>query len=284
MKYFEKLPIISYNGFNVRNIMALAALTDQTKANKSVFYPYQMKDYDRADVLSDKYYDHPDYAWLIWMANGVVDPYYDMMLSDPDFNKYIEDKYGSMEASTEKIMFFKSNWRDDPTEITVSQFESLPSSSKKYFGPILDVNLRIHSYKRRQKDLVAATNIIVTINLQSTSLFQIGEIVKSDTGEATVTYSEAGIITCQHVFGLFEPGQKITGQISKNVDTIKIPQTNENTITIISRNIPLEEYIYWEPVNAYQYEYEKNENKRDIRLIDNRYKQTIGNELKRVFS
>jgi hypothetical protein len=283
MKYFDKLPVISYNGYSVRNIMALATLSERTKSDKTSFYPYQMNDYDRADVLSHKYYDNSDYAWLIWMANGVVDPYYDMMINDSDFNKYIESKYGSMEAAIEKILYFRSNWRDDPTEINIAQFDLLPANSKKYFSPVLDVNLRVHSYKRKAKDLIASTNVIITIQLNSDAEFTIGEIIKSDTGEGTVAFSQGSVVTCQHVFGAFEPNQTIVGQKSGSVGTIKIPQANEQSVTIVSRNIPLEEYVYWQPINAYQYEYELNEDKRDIKLIDNRYKQTINNELKRVF-
>jgi hypothetical protein len=283
MKYFDKLPVISYNGYSVRNIMALATLSDRTKSDKTAFYPYQMNDYDRADVLSHKYYDNSDYAWLIWMANGVVDPYYDMMINDSDFNKYIESKYGSMEAAIEKILYFRSNWRDDPTEINTVQFDMLPANSKKYFSPVLDVNLRVHSYKRKAKDLTASTNVIITIQLNSDAVFTIGEIIKSDTGEGTVTFSQGSVVTCQHVFGAFEPNQTIVGQKSGSTGTIRTPQANEQSVTIVSRNIPLEEYTYWQPINAYQYEYELNEDKRDIKLIDNRYKQTINNELKRVF-
>lgn len=283
MKYFDKLPVISYNGYSVRNIMALAALSERTKADKTAFYPYQMNDYDRADVLSYKYYDNSDYAWLVWMANGVVDPYYDMMINDSDFNKYIESKYGSIESAIEKILYFRSNWREDPIEINTVQFDMLPASSKKYFSPVLDVNLKVHSYKRKAKDLTVSTNAIITIQLNSDAAFTIGEIIKSDTGEATVTFSEGSIVTCHHVFGSFEPNQTIIGKKSQAVATIRTPQANEQSVTIVSRNIPLEEYLYWEPVSAYQYEYELNEDKRDIKLIDNRYKQTINNELKRVF-
>jgi hypothetical protein len=283
MKYFDKLPVISYNGFSVRNIMALATLSERTKSDKTAFYPYQMNDYDRVDALSHKYYDNSDYAWLVWMANGVVDPYYDMMINDSDFNKYIDNKYGSMEAAIEKILYFRSNWREDPTEINTVQFDMLPANSKKYFSPVLDVNLKVHSYKRKAKDLIASTNVIITIQLNSNAEFTIGEIIKTDTGEATVTFSEGSIVTCQHVTGTFESSQTVVGQTSKNTATIRVPQANEQSVTIVSRNSPLEEYTYWEPVNAYQYEYELNEDKRDIKLIDNRYKQTINNELKRVF-
>lgn len=283
MKYFDKLPVISYNGYSVRNIMALAALSERTKSDQTAFYPYQMNDYDRVDALSHKYYDNSDYAWLIWMANGVVDPYYDMMISDSDFNKYIEAKYGSMEAAVEKILYFRTNWRDDNTEINTAQFEMLPANVKKYFSPVLDVNLRVHSYKRKAKDLTVSTNMIINIQLVSDATFTVGEIIKSNTGEATVTFSNQSTVTCQHVFGEFQPGQEVIGMTSGVTSTIRTPQANEQSVTIVSRNIPLEEYLYWEPVNAYVFEYETNEDKRDIKLIDNRYKQTINNELKRVF-
>lgn len=49
-------------------------------------------------------------------------------------------------------------------------------------------------------------------------------------------------------------------------------------------NLPLGERIYWEPVTFYDYEFQKNERKRRIRLIDKKYKTTLEEALRNVLN
>lgn len=262
MKYFENLPLISYDGFPARNITSVAAISEATKKQRAVFYDYTLEDFMRPDTLSNLYYDSPDYTYLIYLANDVVDPYYDFNISDSSFEKFIENKYGSAEAARSRIIFWRSNWRSDTREISSAVYELLSAKKKSYYSPVLDVNLRVHSYKRKQKDLQCSSNKITLLNLSSPVIVEVGQVISG----AEVIATSGDTITV------------------KNLTT---PITSVEGSTVVSSvdlavSITAEEMEFWEPVDFYTYEYEKNEQKRNLRLIDNEYKTSIERELKRV--
>ncbi len=78
----------------MRNIVANARLIDDVLAKYEVFYPYRIRDRQRADYVAYKYYGDPNYTWLVYLSNNIIDPYYQWPLSDPDFNKTIQVSRG----------------------------------------------------------------------------------------------------------------------------------------------------------------------------------------------
>lgn len=280
MKYFEKLPIISYNGFTARNLMARAALTNDTRDSRSLYLPYSLEDDMRPDTLAQAYYDNPDYAWLVWMSNNTIDPYYDYYLNDSDFDAFIAKKYGSIEAAMGEPAFYRNNYMNDSTTLTPTAFDNLPAAYKKYYRPLLDSTLRVSAYIRKKRDWVVNTNRIITFTLTTALVdtFQVGErieVTNDSSINAYVTYADSTTVTCQHVNGTFIPGRSIVGKTSNATAAI-------SDVTVISVAIPEEEYVFWQPITKYDYERELNDQKRNMKLIDNRYKQTIENELRRV--
>ena len=164
MNYFNKIPTIIYNGQVAKNLLARAKLSDQTMKNKNAFYPYTMDENDRADTLSQHYYDNPGYTWLIWMANNMIDPYYSMPLTETDFNKHIISKYGSVEKAMRKIAFYRTTYNSE-TSISISSYNALEARFKRYYDPILNVDGVIRAYKRNSGLDVTSTNKIITLTL-----------------------------------------------------------------------------------------------------------------------
>ncbi|NDB85176.1 MAG: hypothetical protein EB127_21115, partial [Alphaproteobacteria bacterium] len=155
MNYFNKLPIISYNGYDVKNILARAQLSKQTKASYSLFYPYTLTDDDRIDRLSKDYYENAGYSWLVWLANETIDPYYDLSVTDVDLANLIKSKYGSLETAARKIKHYRIDWVNDTTELTPEQFDNLSNDSfngshSKYFEVVLDSYGLVKKYVRKQ--------------------------------------------------------------------------------------------------------------------------------------
>ena len=315
MKYFDKLPIISYNGYDARNLLARAKLTENTKNKKSTFLPYTIKDHDRVDTLANNYYDDPDYAWLVWFSNDVVDPYYDISLTEDDFNNFITKKYGSIIASQAKIMFYRNNWADYANEtLTVAAYDALTAPLKKYWTAILDTDLVVAKYQRKRKDLIIATNKIISLTFTSSmGTFVVGERVTAASGSGFVTYVGTNLLSIQHITGSFASTDTVTGESTGAqgiVDIGTVVQDNLTTpiwlgdttgyIEVVQDPIdPVDTYIidiytdapsynyidessYWTAVTAYDFELEKNTDKKSIKLIDNRFKFNIENELKRV--
>ena len=70
-KYFSNLPIVTYNNRTARNILARGIILDIHRKDSTVFYPYTIKEGERMDVLSYKYYSDSFYDWLIYLTTNI---------------------------------------------------------------------------------------------------------------------------------------------------------------------------------------------------------------------
>lgn len=282
MNFFNKLPTITYDGKVARNIMARAKLSDATKNNNQLFLPYITSGEERADTLSHQYYKNPGYSWLIWFANEVIDPYYDMALNSYDFDELIISKYGSIETAQRKIVHYKLNWEASVNDISVEGFNNLESSTKKYWEPVLDYNLNVKGYARKKDTQILNTNRIGTINFNNvTGTFIPGEEIQQQ-NDATIygfcTFADQTTLTIQHL------------QRSFRADNIIIGKESGAQATIVSVNNFLATtaaYVnstYWSPVTFYDYEYELNESKKQIVLMDAMLTSRAEQELIRAMS
>lgn len=278
MNYFNKIPTIIYDGQVAKNLLARAKLSDSTIQNKGAFYPYTMDDSDRADTISQHYYDKPGYTWLIWMANNTVDPYYSMALTEDNFNNHIISKYGSQEKAMRKTAFYRTKYNSE-TRISASQYSTLIPRFMKYYEPILDAYGMIIEYRRKSDQDVTNTNKIITLSLSTVNgNFTVGEEVQVDgTNYAFVTVVDGNTISCQHVNGTFAAGNRITAKESGTTATVV-------SSTTIVETIALTDADYWEAISYYDYERETNEDKKQVNLIDARYKSQAESELKRLMS
>lgn len=280
MNYFDKIPTITYKGALCKNLLARARLSDQTREQKAVFYPYTMEGADRVDILSNDYYDDPGFTWLIWLTNNTIDPYYDVALEETDFVQYIIKKYGSYENAARKIQFYRNNWYDNTNvQITVTQFNALSPSLKKYYEPVIDNNLAPIAYKRKRHDDTVATNKVITLGISNaTGTFTVGEEIRVTTSNyAFVTFANSSVVTCQHVTGEFTTIDTITGQTSG-------VQADIDTVTLIIETAASTDVGYWTPVTFLDYEQEQNENKKTIQLLDPRYVGQAESDLRRVMN
>lgn len=105
--YFSKFPKVKYNNNLSVNITLRAKVAESFKKIATNFYPYTIEDGQTADALSYDYYDDPNFVWLIYLVNDILDPYYDWPLSTVNFEKYIIKKYGSIAAAKAKTAYYK---------------------------------------------------------------------------------------------------------------------------------------------------------------------------------
>ncbi len=276
MNFFNKIPTISYNGYTVKNLLARAKLSDKTKSNKLAFYPYTITEAERSDILSNDYYDSPGYSWLVWFANDIIDPYYDLPLDENNFYRFIESKYGSYADADRKIKFYRMKY-DSEEKISTAEFNGLNSAFKKYYDPIVDTSYRVMGYKRKRDDSISHTNKIVSLVFTTeVTPYTVGEEIRVDMNNyAFVTFSNTTVTTCQHVVGSFDPSDVVIGQESGSTGTV-------STATIVSETVASTEAAYWEPVSYLEYEREVNEMKKEIQLLDVRYRGQAEAELKRI--
>src|ERR1039458_2179807 len=92
--FFSKFPIITYANNQMRDISRRVVLGNNIRQNPLSFYPYDIAMEQRSDVVAYNYYGDSDVDWLIYLTNGIIDPYMGWYLNDDEFNDFIIQKYG----------------------------------------------------------------------------------------------------------------------------------------------------------------------------------------------
>jgi Base plate wedge protein 53 len=194
-QYFSAFPTINYSGVNLKNITLRANFISSFRQNSSNFYSYTVRDGETADALAYDYYGDPNYVWVIYMTNDMIDPYYDWPLSSNQLDAFIANKYGSIDLAKSQIVYYKQIPQD------------------YYVNNITN-------------DYILAS--------------------------------------------LYNPSVNGYGWTKVTID---------NDITIANYNGTLDPAI-WSPIDAYTYEIDQNEKKRNIQLLDKRFISTIDMRLR----
>lgn len=279
--YFQKFPQMYYNNKLCVDITRRTRLSDSTKRNPQFYYNYEVKAGTREDTVANAYYDDPTLSWLIYLTNDIVDPYYQWYNNDDDFIALLKEKYGSYEESTQKIKFFRTNWATDDSQLTPTYFENnLPENFRKYYTPIFGMGTRIVSYQRRPEDVISNTNKIVQFDFDTTlaNTFVVGERViintlNIPTGSCEVVKANTSCIVGQHVLGNTSSNNTLQGLTSNAEATIA-------TTLLIQSNISDTESNFWEPVYYYDYEREKYEEKKIIKVLDANFAPEASRQLR----
>ena len=271
-RYFDKFPVITYNDNKVVDITNRVALLDRVSRNPYIFYPYDLSDQERADQLSNRYYQDSYKSWLIYLGNKIIDPYYDWYLSQEELDEFVEKKYGSLYKAQTKIKYYRNNW-EFQDNISKSDYNALTPSLQKYWEPNYGVGSSVLDYKRKEIDWSVNTNKIVSYSVSNTS-FVVDEICNVNLqqdyiGKGQVIATTNNVVYLQHVYGSFYTNDEVS--ISAN-SYIYGTESGSNAIvtsvSAVANNISEEELVYWKPITYYEYENERNEYNKSIRLID----------------
>lgn len=272
--YFNFFPSTSYANNIVTNIIAKVKFDQSVQENLAIFYPYTIIQGERADQIAARVYDDPTLDWIIYMSNNITDPYYDWPLSQEQFNQYILAKYGSI-PKAEEIAFYKNNYESDDTLLSPSSFQSLATSIKKYYSPIIGFNDNIVSYQRKPIDTVLETNIVISLNVSSNSGFVVGEKITQNSNSGYITYIGSNKLIIN----------KVTGSISNNTIT-GLTSNSTTTVTgstILNQPIPAAEVSFYSPVTYLTYEEELNESKFNIKILDRSYVGKVQKDMRELF-
>lgn len=279
--YFSKFPTIQYDDKVTRNITErVSILTKTPKRIPTQYYPYELNESLRSDILAGNYYQDATLDWLIWLTNGMTDPYYDWYLNTDDFGRYIIEKYGSIEYAQNLVLYYRNNWHDDPNHLTVAAFNALPAIQKRYYTPNFSGGNKIIDYQRAPVDWTASTNRILKLDLLSiTGTFSNNEVLTiisggTQVGAAQVVSQTNNTIFCQHISGNVNIGYDVSGWQSNATGTI-------NTNNMISEVLANSEFVYYSPVYAYDIENERNEKNKFIFLLDANYALPTAEEIRK---
>ena len=78
-----------------------------------LFDNYDVKYGERPEDVAFKYYDDATLHWVILMTNNVTDRYYEWPMTQPQFQNFIEDKYGL--ANIDAIHHYEITQTSGPT-------------------------------------------------------------------------------------------------------------------------------------------------------------------------
>jgi hypothetical protein len=282
-KYFEKFPIIRYNGIPIRNITERATVLNSVYNSPVFYYSYDIQQGEHPDEIADRYYQDEYMGWVLHITNKVVDPYYDWYLDQATFDDFIIKKYGSLKNATTKIKYYRNNWYANEGTISVSAFDNLYPTVKRFYEPIYaDVLFSTTplAYRRKQIDWKLTTNAIVqyTVNGSSFIKDEIVDVYNNTTiiGSGQVCGKSSSLLIIQHTSGNVTENGALHYVMGRESQT-KILYTNA---TLITNNIPANESTYWSPVYYYDYETEINEKNKSIQVLKKQYSGQIAGELK----
>lgn len=106
MNFFRYFPVVPYSFLdgnttvvlNITNPTVHFKISEQVKSYITVLYDYVIQDGQRPDTVATQVYGSPDYTWVILLINSII-TLYDWPLTYDEFNNYIADKYGSVQAA-----------------------------------------------------------------------------------------------------------------------------------------------------------------------------------------
>jgi hypothetical protein len=282
-RYFDKFPIITYaNNISV-DIIRRSKVLEKYYSNPYVFYTYDISHKERPDQFSARYYDDAYKSWLVYLSNKIIDPYYEWYLQDNEFYENLANKYGSVYNAQTKVKYYRNSW-EGVENLSISAYNALDYDLKKYWTPHYDEFGNILNYERLKTDWIMNTNKIFSYAISNSNFItnEICDIVFdiSNTGKGQVVKKSNTHVYLQHLYGTYEtsntvsivPSSYIYGTES-NVNTVF------TTATCVANNIKSEEEVYWTPVTFFQYEEEKNEYNKTIKVMDNNLTTQIVNEL-----
>jgi hypothetical protein len=99
-EYFEKFPVINYNGKNMRDLTRRVNFLKNSLDDPYVFLPYTVEDDMRPEDIAYYYYGSTEYTWLVYLANDIIDPYHQWPLSQEKFDAYLINKYSQQSGRT----------------------------------------------------------------------------------------------------------------------------------------------------------------------------------------
>lgn len=282
-KYFDKFPTISYNNTQIIDITKRVGIIEKDYNNPYIYFPYEIKNNERADNVSYEIYQDQFKSWVLYLSNKITDPYYEWYLTDLEFSNFLESKYGSLVNAYEKIMFYRNDWINSE-DINISRFDALTPKLKNYWQPNY-INTTISSYTRKKIDWSVNTNRIVRYTVSNTN-FITNEQCKivfdnRNIGQGQILNTANNKIYIQHTSGVTVSNSTvlITGSsyIYGNESKINTAFTNSS---LVVENLAPEEEVYWKPITYFDYETERNEYNKTLKIMDPSFTANLVNDFR----
>ena len=119
MGYFDRFPLMTYDIKNnnvyklLPDILRRVKLRSSIRSSMFLFDNYDVVDGDKPEDVAFKFYGDSEFHWVILMTNNITDRYYEWPMTQPQFQNFIEDKYGL--ANIDAIHHYEITQTSGPT-------------------------------------------------------------------------------------------------------------------------------------------------------------------------
>jgi hypothetical protein len=148
MAFFESMSNTEYTfsdgNLIIKNIFNHFLLDPTIFNDDGLFFTYNIKEGETPEIIADKLYDNPEYAWIILMVNGISDVYTQWPKSYSTLTRYVNKKYGPGNAN--KIKYYLNNqgivvhsgWPSyDRIPVTNFEYEELENDKKRHIRLVM---------------------------------------------------------------------------------------------------------------------------------------------------
>ena len=98
--YFSAFPTTDFNGTTLLDITRKAKLSSVVEFDALSYMDYRVEEGEKPEDVAFYYYDDPTYAWLVLLANDIVDPYTHWPKSMFAFEEYLKVQYADKSGTT----------------------------------------------------------------------------------------------------------------------------------------------------------------------------------------
>lgn len=123
MSSFNYFPKIKYNNLTCINLLSKVDIIQNYMKSYDKFYNYVIRDGERPDIVAYKQYNDSSLDWVIYITNGIVDPYTGWVMERTDFINYLEDKYNVKAEKLTSVVI--------PSSIAYYYYQGLPSDTEE---------------------------------------------------------------------------------------------------------------------------------------------------------
>ena len=169
--YFRELPNIEYsasfkNRRNIdeytlaKNIFRRPVLRDDLANSVTAFTQYEIRDNERPDQISKKFYGTPDNEWIILLINNITNVQNEWPLDNDSLYAYMLEKYGSEEALSEIHHFETKEYRDEYDRLIIKEGIQIDANKSQ----IIETNTSTNSYRLNEFPS-SKGNTVISINM-----------------------------------------------------------------------------------------------------------------------
>ena len=279
MAYFTNFPEIQYDIkkdaklTQIDDLFVRYRIREQVKNEMTLYYNYDIKDWDTPELLANQIYDDPHLYWIILKMNDIVNVNEDWPKTQRQLNKFVDSKYPGKALMVSGLGTSDFTIGEDVT--TIEGYISL----EDFFDTAADAEPRL-KYERSDVE-----NYMVQEAIDNPATGIINSIDKTNFNIGSKTNPTHKVIITE-ADGTFSNGDVITGRNSDTTATIisTVANTDADHHFEDENNnyVDADDLTRDRTVTNRVYEDEKNETKRNIKILHPDFVGSIVDEFESI--